>query len=209
MRGHMTKKKWSQGLAHKGDLTVKGSLDMHESLLVHGNLRIEEDAILRNKVIVQGSLRCKHLRVDGDIQVDEEIYAPEGVTVMGSLTAKSMFTNGGVFVGKDLTISQILVVGGGTYVEKILSVGQVFHPKEAVKCSSIVIQKAKSTSISQIVGHPWLILILDNHIMIGCVLYTKRKWSTITDDHIGKISPHGLAWWQKNKDLIRFLAGRR
>jgi hypothetical protein len=121
-----------------------------------------------------------------------------------------MFTNGGVFVGKDLTISQILVVGGGTYVEKILSVGRVFHPKEAVKCSSIVIQKAKSTSISQIVGHPWLILILDNHIMIGCVLYTKRKWSTITADHIGKISPHGLEWWQKNKELIRFLeAGGR
>jgi hypothetical protein len=36
MRGHMNKKKWFQGLAHKGDLTVKGSLDMHESLLVHG-----------------------------------------------------------------------------------------------------------------------------------------------------------------------------
>lgn len=51
-------------------------------------------------------------------------------------------------------------------------------------------------------GLIWTVMILDNHLKIGCELHTFNKWKNFTDREIAIMDPLALAWWKIHKNPI-------
>ena len=58
----------------------------------------------------------------------------------------------------------------------------------------------------QLLGFKWPVLILDNHIKIGCKFYTTTEWDSFSDEAVNKMHINALEFWKKNKTLIITLA---
>ena len=48
----------------------------------------------------------------------------------------------------------------------------------------------------------WAILILENHIKIGCEFHTKEDWAKFTDAEIDKMDSRALDFWNKHKSWV-------
>ena len=53
-----------------------------------------------------------------------------------------------------------------------------------------------------IIGLNWPILILDNHLKIGCELHTFVEWENFADSEISQMHPDALDWWKIHKAPI-------
>ena len=67
-----------------------------------------------------------------------------------------------------------------------------------------------STEPISIIGLGWPILILDQHMKIGCELYSFADWSKFKDSRISKMDISALAWWKIHKaPLMALIAATR
>ena len=54
----------------------------------------------------------------------------------------------------------------------------------------------------QISGLRWPVLVLDEHVKIGCKLYTTEEWENFTDSKINAMDSAALGFWKKYKQLV-------
>lgn len=58
----------------------------------------------------------------------------------------------------------------------------------------------------QLIGLRWFVLVLDEHIKIGCRLHTTTEWARFTDAQISAMDADALAFWIAHKQIILALA---
>ena len=122
-----------------------------------------------------------------------------GADLIDAILTEAILT-GAILTGANLYGAKL---AGAILTEAILTGANLYGAKLA---GATYGDGTFTKGFKQLLGFKWPVLILDNHIKIGCKFYTTTEWDSFSDEAVNKMHINALEFWKKNKTLIITLA---
>ena len=172
-----------------GEGWVADTAEVSKMAQVSENARVYDRAIVRHGAAVLGSAK-----VYGQALIADQATVYEDAQVFG----KARICYSSIIGGHAQVYDQAYVADHANICDKIKVAGEARISGDVHLYGDFTVHR---TPIA-IDGTRWKILLVGNHIRIGCQQHTIAEWQSFTDEQIEYMRRGASHWWKLNRSWI-------
>jgi carbonic anhydrase/acetyltransferase-like protein (isoleucine patch superfamily) len=174
-----------KNLSHTGNAWIYGNAQVRNNANVSGN------AVIRGNSIIDGNAT-----IDGNAKVYGNATIFGNAAIYGDAIVHNANVNGNAKVFGNAFVHETPTIHGNAQV----------YGNAIVHGNAIINENVKVTNKVLILDYEtYLVTITDNHMRIGCKVYTFSEWFSFSDEAIDEMDSNALEWWYKWKPVLELL----